>query len=171
MEALRQAAQKALEALEMLAQPTKTNNETPRYKAHKAAITALSAALAQEDRCGGENCLGWKADGVTFWVTEAARDAAVRAALAQQEQVACDTLAEYSGDGAQRKWVTVGAWLTPGERIVHLGPKAQTREDGLRAQGFEAVNPDTLGALQRLREDGAPQIQAQRFEVKEGGGK
>jgi hypothetical protein len=47
---------------------------------------------------------------------------ALRAALAQQEQVACDTLAEYSGDGAYRQWVTVGAWLTPGERIVHLGP-------------------------------------------------
>ena len=45
---LRTAAQQALEALEMLAQPTKTNSETPRYKAHKAAITALRAALAQE---------------------------------------------------------------------------------------------------------------------------
>jgi hypothetical protein len=45
---LRTAAQQALEALEMLAQPTKTNSETPRYKAHKAAITALRAALAQQ---------------------------------------------------------------------------------------------------------------------------
>jgi hypothetical protein len=45
---LRTAAQQALEALEMLAQPTKTNSETPRYKAHKAAITALRDALAQQ---------------------------------------------------------------------------------------------------------------------------
>jgi hypothetical protein len=48
MNDLRTAAQQALEALEMLAQPTKTNSETPRYKAHKAAITALRAALAQQ---------------------------------------------------------------------------------------------------------------------------
>ncbi len=48
MTTLREAAQQALWALEMLAQPTKTNSETPRYKAHKAAITALRAALAQE---------------------------------------------------------------------------------------------------------------------------
>ena len=48
MTTLREAAQQALEALEMLAQPTKTNSETPRYKAHKAAITALRAALAQQ---------------------------------------------------------------------------------------------------------------------------
>ena len=44
----RAVAEQALETLELLAQPTKTNNETPRYKAHKAAITALRAALAQE---------------------------------------------------------------------------------------------------------------------------
>jgi hypothetical protein len=50
---LRTAAQQALEALEMLAQPTKTNSETPRYKAHKAAITALRAALAQQDEPKG----------------------------------------------------------------------------------------------------------------------
>jgi hypothetical protein len=49
MSTLREAAQQALEALEMLAQPTKTNSETPRYKAHKAAITALRAALAQQE--------------------------------------------------------------------------------------------------------------------------
>jgi hypothetical protein len=47
---LRQAAQQALESLEMLAQPTKTNSETPRYKAHKAAITALRAALAHQEQ-------------------------------------------------------------------------------------------------------------------------
>jgi len=47
---LRTAAQQALWALEMLAQPTKTNSETPRYKAHKAAITALRAALAQQEQ-------------------------------------------------------------------------------------------------------------------------
>jgi len=47
---LKKAALQALEALEMLAQPTKTNSETPRYKAHKAAITALRAALAQEEQ-------------------------------------------------------------------------------------------------------------------------
>jgi hypothetical protein len=50
MTTLREAAQQALEALEMLAQPTKTNSETPRYKAHKAAITALRAALAQQEQ-------------------------------------------------------------------------------------------------------------------------
>ena len=56
MTTLREAAQQALEALEMLAQPTKTNSETPRYKAHKAAITALRAALAlQEVPKGGGN--------------------------------------------------------------------------------------------------------------------
>jgi hypothetical protein len=49
MTTLREAAQQALEALEMLAQPTKTNSETPRYRAHKAAITALRDALAQEE--------------------------------------------------------------------------------------------------------------------------
>jgi len=47
---LRTAAQQALWALEMLAQPTKTNSETPRYKAHKAAITALRAALKQQEQ-------------------------------------------------------------------------------------------------------------------------
>jgi hypothetical protein len=47
---LRQAAQQALKVLEMLAQPTKTNSETPRYKAHKAAITALRTALAQQEQ-------------------------------------------------------------------------------------------------------------------------
>ncbi len=47
--------------------------------------------------------------------------AVLRAALAQQEQELY-TLAEYTGDGFRRQWVTVGAWLTPGERIVHLGP-------------------------------------------------
>jgi len=47
---LRDAAQQALEALELLAQPTKTNNETPRYKAHKAAITTLRAALEQPEQ-------------------------------------------------------------------------------------------------------------------------
>ena len=50
MSTLREAAQQALEALEMLAQPTKTNSETPRYKAHKAAITALRAALKQQEQ-------------------------------------------------------------------------------------------------------------------------
>ncbi len=50
MTTLREAAQQALEALELLAQPTKTNNETPRYKAHKAAITALRAALEQPEQ-------------------------------------------------------------------------------------------------------------------------
>jgi hypothetical protein len=50
MTTLREAAQQALEALEMLAQPTKTNSETPRYKAHKAATTALRDALAQEEQ-------------------------------------------------------------------------------------------------------------------------
>jgi hypothetical protein len=49
MTTLREAAQQALEALEMLAQPTKTNSETPRYKAHKAAITALRDALEQQE--------------------------------------------------------------------------------------------------------------------------
>jgi hypothetical protein len=53
MSTLRAAAQQALEALEMLAQPTKTNSETPRYKAHKAAITALRTALAQQDEPKG----------------------------------------------------------------------------------------------------------------------
>jgi hypothetical protein len=50
MSTLREAAQQALWALEMLAQPTKTNSETPRYKAHKAAITALRAALKQQEQ-------------------------------------------------------------------------------------------------------------------------
>ena len=50
MTTLREAAQQALEALEALAQPTKTNSETPRYKAHKAAITALRAALEQQGK-------------------------------------------------------------------------------------------------------------------------
>jgi hypothetical protein len=53
MTTLREAAQQALETLEMLAQPTKTNSETPRYKAHKAAITALRTALAQQDEPKG----------------------------------------------------------------------------------------------------------------------
>jgi hypothetical protein len=45
----KEVMQIALEALEMLAQPTKTNSETPRYKAHTAAITALRTALAQQE--------------------------------------------------------------------------------------------------------------------------
>jgi hypothetical protein len=59
MTTLREAAQQALEALEMLAQPTKTNSETPRYKAHKAAITALRAALAQEEQEPVAMCRTW----------------------------------------------------------------------------------------------------------------
>jgi hypothetical protein len=50
MTTLREAAQIALEAMEMLAQPVKTNNETPRYKAHRAAITALRTALAEPEQ-------------------------------------------------------------------------------------------------------------------------
>ena len=58
--------------------------------------------------------------GCRFGDGDAATDA-LRAALAQQEQELY-TLAEYTGDGFRRQWVTVDAWLTPGERIVHLGP-------------------------------------------------
>ena len=49
---------------------------------------------------------------------------ALRAALEQPEQELY-TLAEYTGDGFCRQWVSTGAWLTPGERIVHMGPSPQ----------------------------------------------
>ena len=37
----------------------------------------------------------------------------------QPEQV--DVLAEYTGDGTHRQWVSTGAWLMPGERVLHAG--------------------------------------------------
>jgi hypothetical protein len=38
--------------------------------------------------------------------------------------VLIDTLAEYTGDNITRQWASTGAWLYPGERIVHLGAGA-----------------------------------------------
>jgi len=43
----------------------------------------------------------------------------VASALEQPEQV--DVLAEYTGDGTHRQWVSTGAWLMPGERVLHAG--------------------------------------------------
>ena len=64
MSNLRAAAQQALETLELLAQPTKTNSETPRYKAHKSAITALRAALAQGEQEEQEP-VAWRSQNAT----------------------------------------------------------------------------------------------------------
>lgn len=50
------------------------------------------------------------------------RTAEMVAEAAAQEPA--DVLAEHQGDGA-RQWVTVGAWLRPGERIVHVGGTCQ----------------------------------------------
>jgi len=64
--------------------------------------------------------------------------AALRAALEQPEQEPIDTLAEFEPmAGRTRQWVSVGAWLHPGERIVHLGAAASSLDGLADSEGGE----------------------------------
>ncbi len=60
----------------------------------------------------------WEGGGDSWRLIWPAIDA-LKAALEQPEQV--DVLAEYTGDGTHRQWVSTGAWLMPGERVLHAG--------------------------------------------------
>jgi hypothetical protein len=51
----------------------------------------------------------------------------VASALEQPKQV--DVLAEYTGDGTHRQWVSTGAWLMPGERVLHTGADHPPRRE------------------------------------------
>lgn len=51
----------------------------------------------------------------------------LRAAIAEQAEPA-DVLAEHSGLTDRREWVSVGTWLLPGERVLHVGPDATPRQ-------------------------------------------
>jgi hypothetical protein len=72
------------------------------FMPHHPAVIALKAALGEE---------------ALQRLTDANQE--IEAALEQQEQV--DVLAEYTGDGTHRQWVSTGAWLMPGERVLHAG--------------------------------------------------
>jgi hypothetical protein len=66
---------------------------------------------------------------------------ALEAALEQPEQV--DVLAEYTGDGTHRQWVSTGAWLMPGERLLHAGAGYPPRREwrGLTEEDINAEMP------------------------------
>jgi hypothetical protein len=64
---------------------------------------------------------------------------ALRAALVQPEQV--DVLAEYTGDGTHRQWVSTGAWLMPGERVLHTGADHPPRRE------WRSLSGEEIGAI------------------------
>jgi hypothetical protein len=68
--------------------------------------------------------------------------ATLEAALEQPEQV--DVLAEYTGDGTHRQWVSTGAWLMPGERVLHTGADHPPRREwrGLTDAQIAEINMD-----------------------------
>jgi len=59
----------------------------------------------------------------------------------QPEQV--DVLAEYTGDGTHRQWVSTGAWLMPGERVLHAGAGHPPRREW-RGLTEEEINEATF---------------------------
>ena len=91
MSTLREAAQQALEALEMSKRFVYADNRPQCDE----AIDALRAALAQQAETMAQEA-------------------------AQEALQGADVLAEYSGQGEARQWASTGAWLYPGERIVVL---------------------------------------------------
>jgi hypothetical protein len=117
---LRDAARQALEALELLAQPTKTNNETPRYKAHKAAITTLRAALEQPE----QEPVAWcdieedgTIHGLRYWSEPGRREHALYThpprrewrGLTEEELRRLWRESTFRGNGGQIDWFTEGA--------------------------------------------------------------
>jgi hypothetical protein len=105
----------------------------------EAAQQALEALEAWEDAAPSQ------------WTTRDEKTiTALRAALEQPEQV--DVLAEYTGDGTHRQWVSTGAWLMPGERVLHAGaghpPRREWRglskDESLKLWGMRSDGPSNL---------------------------
>lgn len=67
----------------------------------------------------------WRRDASSSYYESQAITKAVMVAVAKQRAASlleqADVLAEYTGDGTHRQWVSTGAWLMPGERVVHVG--------------------------------------------------
>jgi len=125
MSDFRTAAQQALEALEK----THTQPGCEQWRAERKASVALRAALAQQ-----AEPVAWAAsvDGVIIqtcikaqqaWVDQGWTVFPLYAAPPRHEaeQEPVDVLAEYTGDGTARQWASVGVWLMPGDRVLHVG--------------------------------------------------
>jgi hypothetical protein len=67
--------------------------------------------------------------------------------LREVKERVIDTLAEYTGDNITRQWPSVGVWLYPGERIVHLGAGAPV--GGPAGESTAAVVPAPAQACAR----------------------